>query len=272
MSTRPSSAARRITVPCAVLLAEVRVPGVEVRVEIHEGERAVTLRRGPQLRQQHAVVAAEGQRQHAGAVQGRERLLHALVGALARARHHRRVAVVDHREALEHAHPLRRVVARAQRQRALADGLGAEARPGAEAHRGVEGQTDRGHVHAFQARLVRQAQEGGDARRSAASPGDRRDGSPSPWPPLGSAAIIPHAPAFAHAVAAPACTRRRPRRRLTGRGTMPPTMRLGTLTTAWSSLARVARLSLTSPRGLPACTPAKRPRRSTVPHHGGWSR
>jgi len=45
----------------------------------------------------------------------------------------------------------------------LADGLGAEPRPGTEAHAGVERQADEGDVHALQVQRVRQAQERGDA-------------------------------------------------------------------------------------------------------------
>src|SRR5215207_3586882 len=74
------------------------VPGVGVRVELHEGQRAVYGRRGPDLRKCYGVVAPEHYRDDAGAVYGLQPFLYALVTGLDVSRHHGHVAVVYDRE------------------------------------------------------------------------------------------------------------------------------------------------------------------------------
>ena len=61
-SIRPSSSARRNSVPWLYGPPEVALPDVAVRVEVHEPERAVHRQRGAQLGERHGVVAADADR------------------------------------------------------------------------------------------------------------------------------------------------------------------------------------------------------------------
>ena len=56
--------------PWGVALAEVAVPGVEVRVEVDEGERTIAARGGAQQRQRDGVVAPDGDEPAAAGQEG----------------------------------------------------------------------------------------------------------------------------------------------------------------------------------------------------------
>src|SRR5215207_5811052 len=117
------------------------VPGVGVRVELHEGQRAVYGRRGPDLRKCYGVVAPEHYRDDAGAVYGLQPFLYALVTGLDVSRHHGHVAVVYDREVIEDSDPQARVVA-PEEVRDAADTLGTKSCPGPEGGADVEGGAD----------------------------------------------------------------------------------------------------------------------------------
>ena len=89
--------------PVVVLLAEVAVPGVGVRVEVDDRDRAARPSR-PQVRQRAGVVAADEQRDDARLDDRGDGLLDRLVAALDVARHDRDVAVVDARQDVERLH------------------------------------------------------------------------------------------------------------------------------------------------------------------------
>ena len=109
------------------------------------------------------MVAAEAQGYGAGRVHLREHRLHGVEAAVGEAGDHVRVAGVDHREALEDGHALRRVVGRVDGERRLADRAGAEAGARAHGEPRVERQADHGDVDVVELRDVRQTQERGHA-------------------------------------------------------------------------------------------------------------
>ena len=78
-------------------LAEVLVPGVAVRVEVDQRQRAVPGGVGAELGERDGVVAAEDDREHAGVDERAEALLGELVGADRVARGELEVARVDAR-------------------------------------------------------------------------------------------------------------------------------------------------------------------------------
>src|SRR5918992_5387549 len=65
-----------------VALPEIRVPGVGMRIELHEGQRSVDCSGGPEPRQRYGVVAAEDYRDDTSAVDRLETLLYAPVTLL----------------------------------------------------------------------------------------------------------------------------------------------------------------------------------------------
>ena len=112
-----------------VLGAEVGVPGVEVRVEVEQRDRAVLLGDRAQQRQRDGVVAAEGHQAGAGAEQLVGRGLDRLDGLVDVERVRGDVAGVRDLGEGEGGGVLRRVV-RAQQPGRLADRVAAEAGAG----------------------------------------------------------------------------------------------------------------------------------------------
>ena len=155
--------------------AVVRLPDVGVRVEVDERQRAVHGRRRAQLAQHHRVVAAQAERRHAGGVHGRQEVLDPAQRLLVVAGHGRRVAVVDHREALGHVDAEERVV-RSQQGRGAADRLRAEPRAGLVRDGVVGGDADHRDVHILRCLHGRQpheragAGEAGRVRGESAGP------------------------------------------------------------------------------------------------------
>ncbi len=143
-------------------LAEVGVPGVEVRVEVDEGERPVPPGGRPQQRQGDGVVAAD---RHQPPAARQERvgrglnLADRLLGAEGRAGD---VTGVDHLGQREGQGIECRVVG-AQEARALPDRRRAEAGARPVARAAVEGDADHGDVPARHLGDRRQAGEGADA-------------------------------------------------------------------------------------------------------------
>ena len=84
-----------------VLLAEIRIPGVRVRVELHEGERALDRSGRPELGERDRMVATEDYRDHPGVMDLFEALPYLLVALLDKAGHDGDVAVVDNGDVVE---------------------------------------------------------------------------------------------------------------------------------------------------------------------------
>ena len=126
--------------PVVVLLAEVAVPGVGVRVEVDDGDRAARSRR-PEVGQRAGVVAADQERDDAGLDDRRDGRLDRRVAPLGVAGHDRDVAVVDARQDVERLDVEVRVV-RPEHHARGADGVRAE--PAADPVRdaGVERDAD----------------------------------------------------------------------------------------------------------------------------------
>src|SRR3954468_24054563 len=86
--------------PVEVALAEVLLPRVAVRVELHERHRPVALRKRTELREGDGMVAAECREEDAALDERRQRLLDLRVRALRVAGRDGDVAVVDDAERL----------------------------------------------------------------------------------------------------------------------------------------------------------------------------
>ena len=100
-----------------VLLAEVLLPRVGVRVELHERERAVFRREDAKLRERDRVVAAHGGREDPRVDDRCESFLDLPVRALRVAGGYRQVAVVDDRKLVDDVDVVNRVVRTDQRRR-----------------------------------------------------------------------------------------------------------------------------------------------------------
>ena len=173
VSRMPSSTARRNGVPCVYSAPKYGVPGVEVRVEVEQGDRAVLLRDRAQQRQGDGVVAAEGHQAGAGAEQLVRRRLDRLDGLVDVERVHGDVAGVRDLGEGEGGGVLRRVVG-AQQPGRLADRVAAEAgaRPVGDAR--VERHAHDGDVGAADLVEAGQPGEGRGDRRSAGCGRSRR--------------------------------------------------------------------------------------------------
>src|SRR5690606_15446392 len=150
-----------------VLGAEVGVPGVQVRVEVEQRDRAVLLGDRAQQRQRDGVVAAQGHQAGAGAEQVVGGGLHGLDGLVDVERVHGDVAAVRDLGEGEGGGVLGRVVG-AQQPGRLADGVAAEAGARPVGDTRVERYADHGDIGA--ADLV-EAGQPGEGRR----PGVPRD-------------------------------------------------------------------------------------------------
>ena len=95
-----------------ILAAEVLVPRVDVRVELHERERSVPLRQRAQDRQRDRVVAADDDRPRAGVGDRADARLDGLVALLDADRRRVDVADVGDVEAIERRHLLEIAVGR----------------------------------------------------------------------------------------------------------------------------------------------------------------
>jgi len=111
------------------------------------------------------VVTAEGRREDARVDERRQRFLDLSVRALGVAGRHGNVAEVDDRETVDDV-DVQGGVVRPQQRRRAADRLGTEARPGAVARRGVEGNAVDGDVDAREVGDVRRAHERADPRKA----------------------------------------------------------------------------------------------------------
>src|SRR5881397_1784497 len=109
------------------LAAEVFVPRVGMRVEVHDAERTVAARQRAQDGQRDRVVAAHAHRCRTGLHDGVDPPLDRLERPLDRDRHHVHVAAVGHAQPLERMH-LQHRVPRPDERRLLAHGARAEAR------------------------------------------------------------------------------------------------------------------------------------------------
>ena len=156
-----------------VLGAEVGVPGVEVRVEVQQGDRAVPARHRAQQRQRDGVVAAEGHQAGAGVQQVVGGGLDGLHGLVDVERVGGDVAGVRDLGEREGRGVLRRVV-RAQQPGRLTDGVAAEAGAGAVGDAGVEGHADHGDVGAGRPRPAAAAGRRSRGPRSAGRARSRR--------------------------------------------------------------------------------------------------
>src|SRR5581483_5473118 len=145
-----------------VALAEVRLPGVAVRVELDERERARAPGDRAQLRERDRMVAAQRERADAGVDERRETLLDAPVGLLRVARRHRQVAVVGDRDGLEQVELEPRVIG-PEEGGGGPDRLRAEARARPEARRRVERDAEHRDLERLRIGNVREPHERADA-------------------------------------------------------------------------------------------------------------
>lgn len=145
-----------------VLGAEVGVPGVQVGVEVEQGDRAVLLGHGAQQGQRDGVVAAEGHQAGAGVQEVVSGGLDGLDGLVDVEGVGGDVAGVRDLGEGEGGRVLGRVV-RAQQAGRLTDGVAAEAGAGAVGDAGVEGDAD--HRDVGRAHLV-EAGQAGEGRRA----------------------------------------------------------------------------------------------------------
>jgi hypothetical protein len=155
-----------------VLLAEVGVPGVGVRVELHERKRPVDRGCRAQFRERHRVVTAEHYGHHSSPVHFLQAYSYALVALLDVAGYHRHVAVVYDREVLEDRDVLRRVVG-PEEVRDTSYALRAEASPSPEGGPRVKGCADDGHVGVLEVLDVGQPHKGARAREARCLQGVR---------------------------------------------------------------------------------------------------
>src|SRR2546423_2482509 len=150
-----------------IALAPVAIPGVGVRVEIDQSNRAMPLADRPQLAERNAVVAPDGQRDDARVQDRPQAVDHHFVAGLDVARHHRQVPGVDHREMIEDLDLMLDVV-RAQQPRALPDRCRPEAAPDPVADRGIEGNAHHrcgGPSPVIDLGQAHEAADAGEARR-----------------------------------------------------------------------------------------------------------
>ena len=148
-----------------VALAEVRLPRVAVRVELHERERPLRTRERPQLGERDRVVAAHRERADTALGEGSERILDAPIRPLGVSRSHGKVAVVGDGDLVEQVEPEAGVVG-AQERRRGANGLGAEAGAGPEARGRIEWDPEDCHLEGVGIDDMRQAHERPDAREA----------------------------------------------------------------------------------------------------------
>jgi hypothetical protein len=147
--------------PVVVLLAEVRVPGIGVRVEVDDRNRAARSRR-PEMRQGAGMVAADEERDDPA---GHDRLdgrLDRGVAPFSVAGHDRDVAVVDARQDVEGLDGEVRVV-RPEHHRGGPDRVRAEATPDPVGDARVERHADDRDVDLVERPDVRQPGERGRA-------------------------------------------------------------------------------------------------------------
>src|SRR5690606_33245691 len=105
--------------PMEVLAAEVLVPRVDVRIELHQREGPVLLRGRAQQRQRDRMVAADHERRGTRVVNGRRAGFDDLERALDADGRHIEVAVVDDAQAFERV-DLEKVAPRADERRLIA--------------------------------------------------------------------------------------------------------------------------------------------------------
>ena len=113
---------------------DVPLPGaliqtVGMSAEVQKRERAEPAGGGAQLRERDRVVAADAQRHAAAACTWASVSSMAVEAAVGEAGDHAHITGVDHGQAVENRHALRRIVGGMEGERGLADGTGPKRAP-----------------------------------------------------------------------------------------------------------------------------------------------